>query len=665
MVRFSFRRGLQFIANLNVWTLIRRTATKKLVFESESSEEHEVLSDDEVYARWGSGDWQVVEASLGPDKSLVYEAAPGDLKSLSEDDRKEVLRRHDYIQKVQAAFEARGTRVVCDPKVLTAEIQKAAQTRNEPAAPHWSTWWRWWLRFRSSKCLQKLTDLRSQSGRTIDREAFSIFEEVIGEVFLTQQKHPAKAVVEGVAERYTRMNRDVAPAQQRKAPSPATIYRWLSKLHYGVVLAARQGKHFAERELRAAIGTVKVSQILERAEIDHTPVDLLVVCERTRMVLGRPWLTLAIDRKSRMICGFYISFHAPSASSVLYCMRMAILPKGQIVREVEGLRNPWPARGMPKALVADNGMELHADALESFCLEGLIELIYCGAGHPELKGAIERMFRTVSSDLFHQLPGTVFSNVIDRADYPSETLAAIDLKTLTQLLIKWIVDVYHCTPHRGLKGKTPLQVWQEQEASMAFELPAYPRQFDLMVGHSASRTLFHYGVEHDCIRYNSTLLQTFGEADAERVILELRVYEHDVSYVDVMNPKTREFIRVPAIDQDYCEGLNRETHALIRQLVKSRFKDDWTQAQLRAAKAEIQAMVADALRANKAGKRKERAARSMHDSEDVLGSRPTPSLDAAQQLAPSDLEEEDILLFDAEDVPLPKFGSSQRQGAIS
>lgn len=79
MVRFSFKRGLRFVAGLRIWTLVRRTATKKLVFESETSEEHEVLSDDDVYARWGCGEWQVAESSLGADKSLAYQATPGDL----------------------------------------------------------------------------------------------------------------------------------------------------------------------------------------------------------------------------------------------------------------------------------------------------------------------------------------------------------------------------------------------------------------------------------------------------------------------------------------------------------------------------------------------------------------------------------------------------------
>lgn len=665
MVRFTFRQGLQFIAGLCIWTLTRRTATNKLVFQNETTDEHEVLADTEVYERWEDGRWLVKESSIGAGRSLVYQSTPQDMQSLPERYRAGAERKLDYVRQVQLAFEKDGLPVKCDVVRLDNEIAKVAEVRSDPEPPEWSTWWRWWRRFSATKCVSKLVDRRRHNQRRRIPEALSIFEEVISEVFLTRQKNPAKAVVDGVKERYARMNKSLEAKDHLKAPSPATIYRWLNALNYRVVLQAREGKKLSDRELRAAIGSVKVSRILERVEIDHTPVDLLVVCETTRMVLGRPWLTLAIDRRSRMICGFYIGFHAPSASSVLYCLRMAILPKSSVLKGIEGLKNPWTVRGMPASVVADNGMDLHAKSLETFCLEGLIELIYCGAAHPELKGAIERMFRTLSADLFHSLPGTVFSNVIDRADYQSEKQAAIDLKTLTRILIKWIVDVYHCTPHRGLNGKTPLQVWQEDEMAMSFELPAYPRQFDLMVGHSATRTLFHYGVEYDCINYNSALLQTFGDLHEKRQVLELRVYDHDVSYIDVLDAKTDEFVRVPAVDQDYCAGLNRETHAMVRQLVRSRFKDEWTQQQLRDAKAEIQTMVAEALRAHKAGKRKERAAKRMHDSEEVLGTRPTPSLDAAQQPSAVDLENaEDGELHDVLD-HLPQFGTAVRQGSVA
>ena len=115
-------------------------------------------------------------------------------------------------------------------------------------------------------------------------------------------------------------------------------------------------------------------------------------------------------------------------------------------------------------------------------MEALIELRFMGVAQPELKGAIERVFGTLSRDLFHALPGTVFCNVDDRGDYPSEQRAALTLQTFTHVLVRWIVDVYHCTPHRGLAGRTPLEVWQSQERESSFDLPAFPQQVDLMVG---------------------------------------------------------------------------------------------------------------------------------------------------------------------------------------
>ncbi len=51
-------------------------------------------------------------------------------------------------------------------------------------------------------------------------------------------------------------------------------------------------------------------------QIDHTPVDVIVVDKETRRSIGRPWLTLAIDVATRMVAGFHVSLWAPSALSV-------------------------------------------------------------------------------------------------------------------------------------------------------------------------------------------------------------------------------------------------------------------------------------------------------------------------------------------------------------
>lgn len=663
MVRFQFKKGLRFLQGNGVWTMMRRTATGKLQFESDNGDEQLVLTDQEVYQRWASRQWLVDETSLGYGRDLMYLATPKDLRALADKDKDQVQRKLAYIRATTQAFAQKQEPVRCASLLLNQVIESTAKQLGDQDPPHWKSLWRWWKAYERTRCFSKIQDGRVRNRRQADPVALSIFEEVVNEVFLTPQRMPGKAVVDGVRDRTARINQGLSQEQQLKPPGPATIYRWLDKLYRVVVDQARLGKAHTERELRIVTGSVKVKRLLERVEIDHTPVDLLVVCRITRMVLGRPWLTLVIDRMSRMVLGFYISFHAPSAYSVLYALRMAILPKDDLLKNIDGIKNPWPARGLPRTIAMDNGMDLHAEAVEAFALEAAVELLYCGAAHPELKGAIERMMRTISHDLFHQMPGTVFNCVDARGDYPSENKAAIDIDQLTRILIKWIVDVYHCRPHRGLNGATPLQAWQAEEAKAEFELPAYPHQLDLIVGQIATRTVFHYGVEYDCIRYNSSVLASLSEQTRKKQVVQIRVYEHDVSYIDVLMPSTKEFVRVPAIDVEYCQGLTRHTHLLIRRQVRARFGDEWNQQQLSEAKADIQQLIADALRDHKSATRKKVAAVKLHDSESAIGLRASNALEAALVPAPLDAPVDLPVLSNA--VLLPTFNVSQHERRLA
>lgn len=65
--------------------------------------------------------------------------------------------------------------------------------------------------------------------------------------------------------------------------------------------------------------------ILERVEVDHTPLDVIVINERTGLADGRPTLTLLLCRHSRMVLGFSIGFEPPSELSVMRALRHADL----------------------------------------------------------------------------------------------------------------------------------------------------------------------------------------------------------------------------------------------------------------------------------------------------------------------------------------------------
>jgi hypothetical protein len=73
-------------------------------------------------------------------------------------------------------------------------------------------------------------------------------------------------------------------------------------------LGARQGPD-AARDRRSAGGVAPpVTGLLEQVQVDHTPVDVIVVDERHRLPIGRPYLTVAIDVLSHaepaaVVCG--------------------------------------------------------------------------------------------------------------------------------------------------------------------------------------------------------------------------------------------------------------------------------------------------------------------------------------------------------------------------
>jgi putative transposase len=659
MRRFTFRMGLRFLCQTTgqAWSIAKQTVTNKFVLEDEDGKTI-VLEKATLQERWFTREWIVDETCLAECSNIFYTTTPRDLRALRKEQRPATVRRLKYLLAVEKAFQNAGGSFVTTVAALNAPIAAAAIELGDESPPSASTLYRWWRKFRHSRCVTMLVDGREHAGRRRNATLFSLYQEAVAEVFLNKQKYPSAAVWDSVHSKVIRANRGVPADEQMPVPKRATIYRWLRDLNFELVTQARDGRKATQLELRAAMGILNVEQILERVEIDHTPLDILIIDEDTRLVLGRPWITLAIDRKSRCVMGFYISFHAPSAYSVLYCLRQAILPKKEILSKFPDIKGTWPCAGIPKTLVCDNGMDLHAGAVDKACLEMQIEVLFCGVAHPEMKGAIERLLGTINRGLIHCLPGTVFSNPGERGDYPSEDLAAIDLKTLVHLLLKWIVDLYHNTPHRGLNGYTPLQVWAAGEETRTIELPVYPQQLQTIIGGAATRTLFHYGLEHDSIRYNSPLLQGIKRKKGGTPELDLRFYEHDVSYIDVLDPDSKEFIQVPAVDKDYTHRLNRHVHRLIRAQVNRRFGADYPHESLLQAKAEMQVIVAKAVSAKKAGTRKKAAYIGLVDSNAVFADSDEfdASVDASISCVSASV---DILPSTLED-DLPDLGSSQR-----
>ncbi|WP_244538143.1 transposase [Mesorhizobium sp. YR577] len=198
----------------------------------------------------------------------------------------------------------------------------------------------------------------------------TIICEAIRDEFLTRQKKRAAAVVRAVRER--------CATAGIAAPATNTIRARVQAIRSEEAAKRREGgaRSKAARRLKAAAGETPESPApMAVLQIDHTPVDIILVDEAYRKPLGRPYLTVAIDVYSRCVAGFLLSFDPPSATSVGLCIAHAASPKDGYLASLGLGDYHWPVSGMPGAFYVDNAAEFHSEALTRGCEQyGIAEL---------------------------------------------------------------------------------------------------------------------------------------------------------------------------------------------------------------------------------------------------------------------------------------------------
>jgi len=601
MVRFNFKKGLIFREGIHSWTLMCRLITGEMQLMSENGDKI-AMDLGELNRRWLSGRYVIEEASLSS-SNVFFLSTPRDLSSLSTSMQAIARRRHEYVRELKSQK--------CDrSKYLKEHIRRVAFLLNDQNAPSESTVLRWWRRYRVTQSVLSLVPQHEKSGRNLSGDLYPFFLEAIREM-LSPQRHKISSIGERVEQLIVRHNLTLPEQEHLKSPSRATIYRWYENLDQDLVDKSKLGPAAYEHKYRASYRAAKAVRPLSRVEMDHTSLDLIVYDRDTNLPLGRPWLTVAKDRRTQTILGFYLSFVPPSIFSVMQCLKRAMLPKDQWLIDVGGITHPWAAAGIPHQLVLDNGMEFHSDALRELCRDMGITVSFCRPRTPWWKGAVERFFRTCNEGLIHSLPGTTFSNVIERGDYPSEEMAAINLDDLNWLLTKWIVDVYHQSPLRRL-FVTPAQLWEKEIENLIIEWPAYPAEIDILIGIPETRTVFHYGIEINSLFYNSPQLQLLRNKTGKNPEISIKFFEDQIAHIQVLDPGSGQYFEVPVIEQyaEYAKGISLDTHLKVRAYLRQQSKDPKRRADLLAAKAEIQDRIKKALRDKRMSERKKAHAQS-------------------------------------------------------
>lgn len=311
---------------------------------------------------------------------------------------------------------------------------------------------------------------------------------------------------------------------------------------------ARRGYNEARREDHPIRGEYpEVQRPLEVIQIDHWKADVEILSDDRLTVIGRVWITIAIDIYSRMVFGLHVAIDAPSTTTLGLCMINGMLRKDAVAKKY-CLEWDNPIHGPISRLEADNAGEFTGNSIKASANHFNFRLKWRPLGEPQYGGHIERLNGTLARR-FKDLPGATGSTPAERKAFRPEITAAFTLQDLIRHV--WLmVDEYHNEVHTGI-GMTPLEKYKSYffgpngqkhrlpevyVDDLSFRLHWYPLTY---------RSIQKYGLRIDYLDYYSDALAHLVKNRKPGERFRVRRNPFNVREIYFEHPILKEWITVP------------------------------------------------------------------------------------------------------------------------
>jgi transposase InsO family protein len=431
---------------------------------------------------WDNRSWLVV--NLGESKTWLR-AEDEALVELPNIAFENLVRQGEIVsagEKIETGLSQAAAEILhqASPKDLQAANQRyqiiapILNGHKEPAeAVPERTWRRWVQRYRQAEqswgCgYIGLIPLRTRRGNRVAKIATESQELVVK--FIEEQyetlKQKSKRAVYGQL---------IVAAEEAKvkAPSYPTFCRWVSQRDQYEQTKRRQGERAAywlePLYLELKLTTPRHGdRPFEIVHIDHTQLDLELICASTERTLGRPWVTFLMDAFSRRLLAFYLSYDPPSYRSCMMVLRECVRRYGRF----------------PHSVVVDRGSDF-----ESVYFETLLATYECTkksrpGAKPRFGSVCERLFGTSNTTFVYNLVGNT-----QATREPRQMTKAVDprrlaqwtLERIHQRLGEWAYEVYDTIDHPAL-GQTPRACFAQglmKSGPRRHRLIAYDQEFQI------------------------------------------------------------------------------------------------------------------------------------------------------------------------------------------
>ncbi|RLA82781.1 MAG: transposase [Epsilonproteobacteria bacterium] len=457
--------------------------------------------------------------------------------------------------------------LIIQPMLSNSISRKEIAAYAKKAGIHFTTLYRWLKKYRTTGTLAGLLPRptgRKKGETRLDYQVEDIMNKVINTYYLSNQKPSIQAVINKI--NIECKNRELA------LPGKNTVRNRIYKISEYDVLKQQGNRTAAKTKYEPVPGKYKVDYPMQLIQIDHTPVDLMLVDDKYRKPIGRPYITVAIDIYSRMIVGYYLSLNPPSVTSVAMCISNTVLPKNNLLLELD-INDNWDVWGFPNTIHVDNGADFRADAIRAAGLIHGINIEFRPVGRSNYGGHVERVIKTLM-DGVHEIPGTTFSNIQQKGEYDPEKHASMTFSEFEKWLVTFITKVYHKRNHTGI-NMSPEKLWEVgvfgDEAPIGLlPKPSDPLSITIDFLPAFKRTIQKTGINIDGMNYYDHLLRTKiltkDKLTGKKKQFTCKRDPRDIKYIWFYDDDIQEYFKIPAADQSLPNMTLWEYDLIKRQL---------------------------------------------------------------------------------------------------
>ncbi len=360
-------------------------------------------------------------------------------------------------------------------------------------------------------------------GINVTEEIKKIFVKAINRFYYTAAKNSLVRTYEQMRKEYfndgyREVNGVQIPIlkQQAEIPSFPQFRYWFEKeRNIKKEIETRFSKKKYLKDYRAIPGQGD-NNILQPGtyEIDSQLGDIYLVSRFNRnWIVGRPIITVLVDKFSRGIAGVYVSIENASYGTTMMAIYNAISNKVDFCKQygIEISHEEWPIEGLPTKIVADRG-ELEGYGVSNLINSINIEVQILPSYRGDLKPYVEKFHSLLNEAIKPHLPGIIKSNNRERGDIDYRINASLDIYQFNQIVIKAVLY---------FNNNCILESYKRNDAMISDNVP------------SISREIYKWGIVHHGMLRNvpDEILKIALMPSSDATVTEKGIKFKDMYYV--------------------------------------------------------------------------------------------------------------------------------------